>query len=247
MNPTIEAVLVDKDGTVIDFATRSRAMGEARLNLILDRLDGVDGAALATDLQRTWGLYVNTGEIDAHGPYAQASIEEDIAVTASVLYRHGVGWNAGRDLAESSFHDAQAELDRTASTVIVPGAIDALRTLHASGIRLALVTNDTQAEAEADVAALGLGGFFDVILGKTDAIASKPAPDRALAACRRLGVDPAVTAGVGDTVYDAQMARAAGIGLVVGVASGLTPAEELRPHVDVVLESLAGLPDLLAG
>jgi phosphoglycolate phosphatase len=221
-------------------------MGEARLNLILDRLDGADASALAADLQRTWGLDVNSGKIDPHGPYAQASIEEDIALTAGVLYRHGVEWNLSRDLSGSSFHDAQANLDRAATTVIIPGALDALGKLHGSGIRLALVTNDTLAEGEADVAALGLCELFDVILGQTDAIASKPAPDLALAACRDLDVEPSVTTSVGDTVYDAQMARAAGIGLVVGVASGLTSAEELAPHVDVVLDSLAEVPDLLA-
>lgn len=236
---------MDKDGTLIDFAARWLAIGVARLDLMLDRLDGVDSSALAADLERTWGLDPNSGTIDPHGPYAHASVEEDVAVTASVLYRHGVSWHAARELAAATFYDAQAALDRAATTVVVPGAIDALRTLRCAGRRLALVTNDTQAEAEADVVALDLGSLFDVVLGQTDAIAAKPAPDIALAACRRLHVDPAATVSVGDTVYDAQMARAAGIGLVVGVTSGLTPAEDLEPLVDVVLPSLAALPERL--
>jgi phosphoglycolate phosphatase len=243
---TISAVIVDKDGTLIDFAARWVAIGWARLDLILDRLDDVDPAGLATDLQRTWGFNPDAGYIDPRGPYAHASVEEDIAITASVLYRHGVGWNTARDLAESSFRQASAHLNRAATTVTVPGAIDALRTLRAHGLRLALVTNDTQAEADADVAALNLTDLFEVVLGQTETIASKPAPDLALTACRRLGVAPSATAAVGDTAYDAQMARAAGIGLVVAVTSGLIPAEELAPHVDVVLDSLAALPDLLA-
>jgi phosphoglycolate phosphatase-like HAD superfamily hydrolase len=46
---------------------------------------------------------------------------------------------------------------------------------------------------------------------------------------------------VGDTPVDMQMGRSASAGLVVGVTSGVYPAELLAPYADVVLPSIVGL------
>jgi hypothetical protein len=40
---------------------------------------------------------------------------------------------------------------------------------------------------------------------------------------------------------DLRMGRAAGVGLVVGVFSGLTPQDALAPHADVLLASVTDL------
>ncbi|MBI1878711.1 MAG: HAD family hydrolase [Chloroflexi bacterium] len=62
-----------------------------------------------------------------------------------------------------------------------------------------------------------------------------------LTLCRTLGVLPAKTVIVGDNAADLQMGRAAGVGLLVGVLSGVSSAETLAPHADIVLPSVAGL------
>jgi phosphoglycolate phosphatase len=46
---------------------------------------------------------------------------------------------------------------------------------------------------------------------------------------------------IGDTVADLKMARAAGIGLVVGVLSGVSNARDLIPYADVLIESVEEL------
>jgi phosphoglycolate phosphatase-like HAD superfamily hydrolase len=43
------------------------------------------------------------------------------------------------------------------------------------------------------------------------------------------------------------MARAAGLAAAIGVCTGAAPAETLRLHFDVVIGSVADLPDLLIG
>jgi phosphoglycolate phosphatase len=50
---------------------------------------------------------------------------------------------------------------------------------------------------------------------------------------------------VGDNLHDLETAHAAGAGLAVGVLSGNSPREALESHADVVLDSVAGLPELL--
>ena len=54
----------------------------------------------------------------------------------------------------------------------------------------------------------------------------------------QLGVPPARTAVIGDTVSDMKMGKSAGAGLVIGVTSGVSPAEILAPHCDRVLRSV---------
>src|SRR5438045_717207 len=68
----------------------------------------------------------------------------------------------------------------------------------------------------------------------------KPAPDAILALCQELGIAPAQAAMVGDTAADLRMGRAAGLGLNIGVLSGVGAADQLAPLADVLLPSVAG-------
>jgi phosphoglycolate phosphatase len=62
-----------------------------------------------------------------------------------------------------------------------------------------------------------------------------------LTICRTLAIAPARTVMVGDNPDDLRMGRAAGVGLVVGVLSGVSPVALLRPYADIILPSVAGL------
>ena len=67
--------------------------------------------------------------------------------------------------------------------------------------------------------------------------------------CRRAdltGLKPSQIAMVGDNRHDLEMARAGGVGLAVGVLSGTGTEETLGRLADVVLGSVAELPDFLA-
>jgi phosphoglycolate phosphatase len=49
---------------------------------------------------------------------------------------------------------------------------------------------------------------------------------------------------VGDAVHDLAMGRAAGVGLTVGVLSGTSGHADLAGLADIVVESIAALPEL---
>jgi phosphoglycolate phosphatase len=68
-------------------------------------------------------------------------------------------------------------------------------------------------------------GLFDT-LQAADTAASKPAPDMVLNACRETGVPPARTIVFGDSVFDMQMAVAAGAH-AVGVSWGYASPDDL--------------------
>src|SRR5437762_3437240 len=90
-------------------------------------------------------------------------------------------------------------------------------------------------------AALALPPFVSAIIGADDRLPIKPAADMLVHLCRVLAIDPAQAVHVGDTVADMQMARAAGVGLAVGVLSGLGTRETLAPLADALIDSVAGL------
>ena len=129
--------------------------------------------------------------------------------------------------------------------VPVPGVPEALASLHARSYRLGVATNDSTAGCEQTLLALGVAQLFEAAYGY-DAVANpKPAPDTVLAFCDLTGLKPAEIAMVGDNRHDLEMARAGGCGLAVAVLSGTGTRETLTPLADVVLDSVAELPNWL--
>jgi HAD superfamily hydrolase (TIGR01509 family) len=91
---------------------------------------------------------------------------------------------------------------------VADGVADVFTAIRARGLRSAVITNTPAGMARALVARAG--GTPDVLIGGTDVVEAKPAPDMVLLACRRLGVAPGAAIVVGDTEYDRKAAQAAG-------------------------------------
>lgn len=132
-------------------------------------------------------------------------------------------------------------------TAPFPGAIQALDRLRARGVRCAVVTNKREDFTHKLLLHLDLLDRFACVIGgdTLGAGRSKPAPDPILAMIERCGGGPA--AFVGDTVYDVQAAKAAGVP-VIACAFGFLqrPVESLCAdavigHFDELIPTLAGL------
>ncbi len=93
---------------------------------------------------------------------------------------------------------------------VCAGAAECLAALRAAGLPLACVTNKPQALAQTLLEGLGLAQHFAHIFGGESFARRKPDPLPLLQACRALGSAPRHTLMVGDSVFDAQAARAAG-------------------------------------
>ena len=92
----------------------------------------------------------------------------------------------------------------------------------------------------------GLGGYFQTIQTADDH-PSKPHPSMIERAIADAGAERHATVMVGDTVYDVEMARHAGVG-ALGVAWGYHPSEELaRAGAHVVIDDYSELEHALAG
>ncbi|WP_207210286.1 HAD family hydrolase [Lichenibacterium ramalinae] len=108
-----------------------------------------------------------------------------------------------------------------------PGCTALFEALRARGLRIALASSSKAAELEVYKQAAGVDGLTDVETSSDDADRSKPHPDIFAAALAKLDLPPGRAIVVGDTPYDAEAARKAGIA-AIGVLCGGFPAEDMR-------------------
>jgi pyrophosphatase PpaX len=105
----------------------------------------------------------------------------------------------------------------------------ALETLHGEGRRLGIVTAKRRVTVELAFSVLPqLEPFFDVIVGADDTQRHKPHPDPLLLALERLGASPGEAAYVGDSPFDVQAAKAAGVFAVAVTWGGIHAASRLE-------------------
>jgi phosphoglycolate phosphatase len=138
------------------------------------------------------------------------------------------------------------ELDCCGRAEIFPGTRKALEDLRKNSIRLGLVTNNGKAATSLLLERNGLSGFFEFVLAREDVVVLKPSPDGLIKALSILALPTASVVYVGDSVYDIDAARKAGI-KVVSIATGNYSAERLRSEgADYVVQDISELPPLIA-
>lgn len=96
-----------------------------------------------------------------------------------------------------------------------PGAIGLIKGLHARGAKLAILTRNSRANADAALASFGIAELFDpeAILGRENC-AAKPSADGIELMLRRWRAPSAETVMVGDYLYDLQAGRAASVSTI---------------------------------
>jgi HAD superfamily hydrolase (TIGR01549 family) len=115
-------------------------------------------------------------------------------------------------------------LDLRAEVRPLPGAADLVHGLAADGVVVALASSGDPQFAREAVELLGIADAVAVLVTSADVDHSKPEPDLVEETLRRLGpVDRAVF--VGDTVYDVEAARRAGLDCVALRSGGFGHAE----------------------
>lgn len=229
----IRAILFDKDGTLIDF---DRTWFAISWNLAQRTANGDEHRARS--LLDAGGYDWKASRFRANSVIAAGTIEDIVQLWHPDLDEAGFR-------AKISEFDAYTVAEGARSAVAIEGLRETLETLRDMGLILGIATNDSEAGAHATAKALGIDHFFDVVIGYDTAARPKPYPDPLLYFAEKVGLEPSAIAMVGDNLHDLETAQAAKAGLAVGVLSGNSPREALGPHADVVLDSIAGLPDLL--
>jgi phosphoglycolate phosphatase len=149
-------------------------------------------------------------------------------------------------MVERFFHHYEEVEESDAGTARpFAGAVEALRAVHACGLRTAVVTNKHHRFAVGLLERLRLAAWVDVVIGGDSCARRKPDPEPLLVACERLEVGVKRALMVGDSVNDVEAARAAGMPVVCvsyGYNEGRDPA---TLDCDALLGTLEQLPALL--
>lgn len=229
----LQAVLVDLDGTLVD------TLGdfEVALNRTLADLDlpPVNRALLARTVGKGSQHLIRT--VLAH----QLALPEVTGLANVCAARHvdtlvAPAW-------ERYQHHYRAVNGQHAA--VFPGVEDGLRGLRAAGLPMVCLTNKPGDFARALLAAKGLAGYFRHVFGGDAFARTKPDPLPLLRSCDTLGSAPARTLMVGDSVNDAQAARAAGCPVAL-VTYGYNHGEPVHAvAADAHLDTLQALPGLI--
>jgi membrane protein len=124
-----------------------------------------------------------------------------------------------------------------------PKARELLLCVKAAGKRLAFATGATRAELRHHLRLLQAEQLADATAYDREVARGKPAPDIYALAARKLAVEPAAAVAVGDSLYDVQAARGAGMACVALLTGGFSAGELLASGAAEVYPAVAGLCD----
>lgn len=127
----------------------------------------------------------------------------------------------------------------------LPGACEAVATIHRRGVSLALITSSYGPLPFLD--RWEIRKYFTAIVSRDDVREIKPHPEPLVRGLTRLHLTPLEALNVGDTPLDVRAGRAVGL-RTIGVLSGAGTADQLWAEGAVaILPSLAQFPDFLDG
>lgn len=194
---TLEAVLFDLDGTLLDTAP--------------------DMIGALNDMLRA----------DARGPvdYERARAQVSNGALALIDFAYtNVAEHARLELRDR-FLEIYA-LRVAQDTVLFPGMADILEELEAAGIPWGIVTNKPATLTDALLTALELRHRCACVVSGDTLARRKPHPDPLLHAARHIGVTSAAAMYIGDATRDIEAGKAAGMVTVAAAYGYVAPGEQ---------------------
>ena len=227
--PVINGMVFDKDGTLFDF---NATWGAWTMGMLEELSKG------SPDLMGQ--LADKLGYDLENRKFRQGSIV--IAETTAVVAEHILPLLPGRD------RDSLVVEMKAMSKVVPQIEATPLRPLFAElkrrGIKIGVATNDAHEPAVSHLERADVTDLVDFVAGFDSGYGGKPAPGQLDAFSDQTGVAAANCLMIGDSMHDMHAGRAAGM-ITVGVLTGPATAEELASGADVILGSIAELPDWL--
>jgi phosphoglycolate phosphatase len=217
----VKAVMIDLDGTLLD-TVRDLAVA---VNLMLKQLgrQPLDETLVRTFVGKGIPNLVKRSLVGA------LSGEPDAALFERALPRY-------LDCYESV---------NGRYTTLYPGVTEGLEALKSTGFPLACVTNKPERFTLPLLALMRIDHYFSIVIAGDTLPQKKPDPLPLTHACRHFGVTPAQMLMIGDSLNDAQAARAAGCP-VFCVTYGYNEGTDVRElDVDAIVGTLVEATKLI--
>jgi phosphoglycolate phosphatase len=232
----IRGILFDKDGTLLDFfetwipAYKAAAKVAAAF---------ADNPAMADRMLRATGF---DPESEAFDPLSLLAGGTTAQICDAWADEAGL---VERDRFLQQVHDAMDDYAARYPVPIAEGLDVLFERLASRGYVLGIATMDSEVVAKVTAETLGLSRWLAFLAGYNSGHGAKPEPGMVLGFCAATGLTPAEVLVIGDTDRDVNMARNAGAGMVVGVLTGASPADQLARIADRVLESVFEIETVL--
>jgi phosphoglycolate phosphatase len=230
----VDLAIFDKDGTLIDF----HGMWSDWVRELDDRLSaGLGGRRLDPELRAILGVDAVSGRVLPHGALAATPMARLRDMVLDAVEATGLAAAEAERLVASAW---QAP-DPIATAQPLADLPELFRGLARAGMRIAVATSDDRVPTERTLDHLGIAGFVAAVTCADDGLLVKPHPDAVVDICHRLGVPAARTALIGDSPADLAMGRAARVGRVIGVLTGVGDVASLGPLADALIGSVSEL------
>lgn len=199
----VQAIFLDKDGTLADVATYLSKLGRIQAELMEHQLPGTYDILLRT-------LGFNDSGLTASGLLAVGSRQETIIGAAAAAAMAGWPWIQALEVATDTLNIADQQCSpKAAYTPMLPGVLNLLKRLKQADLKIIMVSADTQSNLEDFVNHHGLRPYFDKIQGVSSQQPSKVEPGFLQAACKDLEISPQQGVVIGDAASDLRMAASA--------------------------------------
>ena len=181
--------------------------------------------------------------------------EHDLTPAIWRIHRHiGMGGDqlvaaiAGDDVETKqgdSIRDAEGRLygELIGEVCAFEGASDLIGALHGRGHDLVLASSAHEEDAEHYIDLLDAGELLAAYTTSADVEATKPEPDLVVAAMEKVDADAAVM--IGDSTWDIEAARRAGVETLAVLTGGFSEAELRDAGASQVFETLVDLRENL--
>lgn len=158
-------------------------------------------------------LLVTSMQFAFDGRTRRPPVDQWVAMIGTPLDTMLAHWAEGADdvqLLRARYREYQIA-NHDAKTRAYPGAVDAVRALHASGVHLAVVTSKLELGARRSLGFVGIEECFTAVVGIDQTLRHKPEPEPVLHALTLLGVPTTRALFIGDSTHDMYAGRAAGV------------------------------------
>jgi len=229
----IDAILFDKDGTLLDFGSLWIGWSERLLQIISDK---VEDECQTDFLAEKLGFSKGENTWDPKGPLAIGSMQDIVTILSAELYQQGIPWNQAFQLVNESYRELESAFPYKEHLKPIKGLREFLSQAEQKLIKMAVVTSDNLAKAEEHLEALGIDGYFSSVMGHDLVEYGKPFPDMAEVALKELSVPPERTLIIGDSNGDMLLGKYTKT--LAGI--GITPSIESSSHLkdaDQIIEN----------
>lgn len=234
-----DAIIFDKDGTLIDFDAFWIPVTVKAMEDILKKLNKTD--IPICEILTAFGVHNGVTDIDSvlcKGTYTQMG-----QIIYNILKDHGCNISCDETVKlVIEAYNKNASINDVKPTS--PKLVEVLTKLKSQGKKLAVVTTDNEEITIKCLEKLGVVELFDKIYTDNGKFPPKPDPYCAFDFCNLVRVEKERTVMIGDTMTDVSFAKNAGIP-VICLAKTDENRTILSEFADAVISDLCELLDLL--